>query len=151
MIEMYTYAKLERQGESNRKEKNMKTRSSFQHGYVEKRKRKNGIAYVLRWRVRDPGAKNGWRIKSETLRGCPNKKTAMRELDMRIREVNLVNNGADRPSPATSSSTGTTTAAARWPTPGRPLAREPHTSTSRCSACRGVTASTIACERSLPE
>ena len=101
MIEMYTYAKLERQGESNRKEKNMKTRSSFQHGYVEQRKRKNGIAYVLRWRVRDPGAKNGWRIKSETLRGCPNKKTAMRELDMRIREVNLVNNGTDKPSPAT--------------------------------------------------
>lgn len=91
----------ERTGRVQEKGGQMKTRSSYQRGYVEQRQRKDSFVYLLRWRVRDPSAKNGWRFHSETLRDCPSKKAAFRELDRRMREVNIMNNGATRPIPTT--------------------------------------------------
>ncbi len=72
------------------------TRSSFQQGWVERRKRKNGFVWLLRYRERDASRKNGWRIRSETLRNCGGKKEALRELERRMREVNEFNNGSSR-------------------------------------------------------
>lgn len=72
------------------------TRSSFQRGWLEKRKRKNSVVWLLRYRVRDTSQKNGWRIQCETLRNCPSKKAALNVLERRMREVNALNNDPNR-------------------------------------------------------
>lgn len=77
----------------------MMTRSSFQRGWVEKRKTKEGHVWLLRYRVRDVSRKDGWRIQTEVLRNCPNKKAALRVLQTRMREVNALNNSV-KPSPS---------------------------------------------------
>ena len=71
----------------------MKTRSSYQRGWIEERSRKIGEkVYVMRWNVRDPQASNGWSKRSKILKGCDSKKDALRELDDWVREVNQGNN-----------------------------------------------------------
>ena len=72
------------------------TCSSFQKGWVERRIRKNGFVWLLRYRERDASRKDGWRIRSETLRHCEGKKEASKELERRMREVNELNNGSSR-------------------------------------------------------
>ncbi len=69
------------------------TRSSFQRGWVEKRKRKNGVVWLLRYRVRDASRKGGWRTPCETLKNCPSKKAARKVLVRRMGEINALNNG----------------------------------------------------------
>lgn len=67
----------------------MKTRSSYQRGWLEQRKQKNGKkVYLIRWWVRDATTQSGWKKKSETLKECTDKKEALRELDKRLRRVN---------------------------------------------------------------
>ena len=72
------------------------TRLSYQRGWVEKRKRKNGYVWLLRYRVRDASLKTGWRIHCETLKHCRSKKEALQVLERRMREVNTLNNGPGR-------------------------------------------------------
>ena len=53
-------------------------RKSFQRGSVTERRYKSGKVYILQYRIRRPGG--GWIQKSETLRDCPDKKTARRKI-----------------------------------------------------------------------
>lgn len=72
----------------------MKTRLSYQRGWIEERRLKDGeTVYVLRWYVRDATAKNGWRKTSETLRDCASMKAAKKMLDDQVKETNRVNEG----------------------------------------------------------
>ena len=50
----------------------MARKKSFQRGSVREQKYKSGPVYILRYRIREPDG--SWTEKSETLRGCPNKK-----------------------------------------------------------------------------
>lgn len=61
-------------------------RKSFQKGTVLERRYDYGTTYIARWRERDP--EGGWREKSKTLRDCPDKKTAQKELDRILRQIN---------------------------------------------------------------
>ena len=64
-------------------------RKSFQKGTVLERRYDYGTTYIARWRERDP--EGGWREKSKTLRDCPDKKTAQKELDRILRQINRRN------------------------------------------------------------
>ena len=77
-------------------------RKSYQKGRIEQRPRKNGLVYVLRYRLREGGA---WRERTEELvndRGHPCKaqtgravtQEARRAADRRMIEINDLNNGA---------------------------------------------------------
>ncbi len=73
-------------------------RSSFQRGSVVTRKRDDGADYyLLRYRVRDPRAKSGWKEKTEVL-ASPTKKKALEEANRRMREINKTNRSSPRPS-----------------------------------------------------
>ncbi len=72
----------------------MKTHLSHQRGWVEKRhpfKNSKEVVFLLRWYVRDSESRNGWKKKSETLRGCSTKKQAKVELEKRMQSVNRTN------------------------------------------------------------
>jgi len=69
------------------------TRPSFQCGWIEKRKRKGGSVFLLRYRVRDPHTNSGWRITTETLRQCQDMREAKQRLQERMVEINARNNG----------------------------------------------------------
>lgn len=45
-------------------------RNSFQRGAVQLRKRREGYAWVLRYRIRTAGSKTGWQEKTEFLSSC---------------------------------------------------------------------------------
>lgn len=66
------------------------TRSTYQKGSVQKRKRKNRIIYVLRYRLRD-GDK--WINKTEEITGKATEREARRAADARMVEINNQNNG----------------------------------------------------------
>jgi len=67
-------------------------RKSFQKGTVVERKYEYGTTYIARWREKDPEGR--WKEKSKTLRDCPDKKTAQKELDRILREINRRNGAA---------------------------------------------------------
>ncbi len=77
----------------------MQTRSSFQRGWVEKRKRQNGWVWLMRYRIRDASKPSGWRIKAESLRNASGKKEALQLLEKRMREINESNAGNSRAAP----------------------------------------------------
>jgi integrase len=71
-------------------------RSSFQRGSVLTRKRSDGTEYfILRYRVRDPRTKSGWKEKKELLASATKKK-ALEEANKRMREINRVNKSQPR-------------------------------------------------------
>lgn len=65
-----------------------KKSKSYQRGSIVARKRRYGTAYILRYRVRNGDT---WVEKSETLEDCPNRKTALEELNKRLKSVNKDN------------------------------------------------------------
>ena len=69
----------------------MKTRSSYQRGWMERRKRNGKNMYMIRWHVRDASAPSGWRKRSEILKKCNSSKDARRQLDERMRTINEEN------------------------------------------------------------
>ncbi len=78
----------------------MKTRSrlSVQRGWVEERrlKKKGEVVYMLRYRIRDESAPNGWRLCSEDAR-VRSKRAAQRLLQQRMLEVNEANARSESP------------------------------------------------------
>ena len=64
-------------------------RKSFQKGTVIERRYDYGTTYIARWREKNPEGQ--WREKSKTLRDCPDKKTAQKELDQILRDINRRN------------------------------------------------------------
>jgi len=71
-------------------------RSSFQRGSVLTRKRSDGTEYfILRYRVRDPRTKSGWKEKKELLASATKKK-ALEEANKRMLEINRVNKSQPR-------------------------------------------------------
>jgi len=65
-------------------------RTSYQRGRIEPRKRKWGMVWVLRYRVRDNTGR--MRIeKTEQLAGCKSEKEARRQADKRMVEINRLN------------------------------------------------------------
>ena len=71
------------------KEKDTVARLTYQKGSVEKRSRKHGVVYVLRYRLRN---NDKWSEKTEELRGCENQRQAMRHAAVRMAEINQYNN-----------------------------------------------------------
>jgi integrase len=75
-----------------------KNRSSYQTGSIVTRYRDDGTEYyLLRYRVRDPSAKSGWKEKTEVLASTAKKK-ALEEGQKRMREINKINQSSPRPS-----------------------------------------------------
>ena len=72
----------------------MARKKSYQKGTVLEAKNKGGTVYRLRYRKRDP--EGGWTEITETLRGCPSKKAARKELDNRLQKINASNGGLAR-------------------------------------------------------
>lgn len=71
-------------------------RSSFQRGSVLTRKRSDGTEYfILRYRVRDPRNKSGWKEKKELL-ASTTKKKALEETNRRMIEINRTNKSQHR-------------------------------------------------------
>lgn len=88
-LRMYRYTRAESEkDEPNRKGKNM-ARQSYQKGSVEPRKRKHGLVYVLRYRLRQGGK---WIEKTEELKGARTEKAACIAANKRMREINRLNN-----------------------------------------------------------
>ena len=69
----------------------MARKKSYQRGTVIERNYDYGMAYVLRYRVRN--SEGGWTEKSETLKDCRTKKAAMKELAKRLESINAGNGG----------------------------------------------------------
>ena len=67
-------------------------RNSFQGGTVELKKRRGGDVWSIRYRLRDPYSKKGWKHKRELLPECKTEKEARRVLIMRAAEINSSNN-----------------------------------------------------------
>jgi len=78
---------VERQCGSRRKG----TRMSFQDGWIEVKKRKHRTQFLLRYWVRDLSWPEGWKKKSEILKGCTTRKQAERERIRRMEEINKSN------------------------------------------------------------
>ena len=67
----------------------MKTRMSYQRGWIETRKKAGGgRIYVARWWERDPESATGWTKKSRSLPKVTSLKEAQKQLDLIIAEVN---------------------------------------------------------------
>lgn len=76
-------------------------RRSFQRGSVRLKKRRNAEpVWVLRYRVRDPNSKSGWKEKTEMVPECRTKKEALNALSERLLSINHSNN-RKRPSTPT--------------------------------------------------
>ena len=59
----------------------MKTRSSKQRGWLEKRKRQSGKdVYLIRWYEPDPTSRTGWKKRSKILKDCGGEDEAKKEL-----------------------------------------------------------------------
>lgn len=68
----------------------MRTRQIFQQGYVsDPIHRRNGVVFVIRYRIRDASGK--WQHRSETLHGMSGKKAARGVLQQRLREASNSN------------------------------------------------------------
>lgn len=68
-------------------------RRSFQRGSVRLKKRRNAEpVWVLRYRVRDPNSKSGWKEKTEMVPECRTKKEALNALNERLLSINQSNN-----------------------------------------------------------
>lgn len=87
----YDAAQSKRDGPEKEKEK--LARLSYQQGRIEKRRRKHGVVYVLRYRLRN---NNQWSEKTEELRDCKTERQARARRDARMAEVNKLNNGEKR-------------------------------------------------------
>ena len=74
-------------------------RDSFQRGSVQRRERSDGEVWVLRYRVRNPEAKKGWKEKTEVLPGVKTQKEALKAADKRMREINKTNESRNQPVP----------------------------------------------------
>ena len=64
---------------------------SFQDGWIEVKKRKHRTQFLLRYWVRDLSWPEGWKKKSEILKGCTTRKQAERERIRRMEEINKSN------------------------------------------------------------
>jgi integrase len=64
-------------------------RKSFQKGTVIERRYDYGTTYIARWREKNPEGR--WKEKTKTLRDCPDKKSAQKELDQILRDINRRN------------------------------------------------------------
>ena len=68
-------------------------RKSFQRGSVRLKKRRSAEpVWVLRYRVRDPNSKSGWKEKTEMVPECRTKKEALNTLSERLLSINQSNN-----------------------------------------------------------
>lgn len=68
-------------------------RNSFQRGSVRLKKRRNAEpVWVLRYRVRDPNSRSGWKEKTEMVPECRTKKEALNALNERLLSINQSNN-----------------------------------------------------------
>jgi len=74
------------EGGSQAKGDQVRTRQTFQQGYVsDPIRRRNGVVFVIRYRIRDASGK--WQHRSETLHGMSGKKAARGVLEQRLREA----------------------------------------------------------------
>jgi hypothetical protein len=68
-------------------------RTSYQEGSIKRVKRKQGLVYVLRYRLRSG---DGWIEKTEELPGCKDKKEAREAADKRMVKINELNSRQQR-------------------------------------------------------
>lgn len=69
-------------------------RQSYQRGWVQLRNKRDCKVWVIRYRVRDPKSKTGWKEKTEAVPEARNERQARKVLDERIREINAMNNSS---------------------------------------------------------
>ena len=80
----------ESKGGSQLKGDQVRTRQTFQQGYVsDPIRRRNGVVFVIRYRIRTASGK--WQHRSETLHGLSGKKAARGVLEQRLREASNCN------------------------------------------------------------
>jgi integrase len=65
---------------------------SLQRGTAVLQKRQGGEVWTIRYRVRDPTSKSGWKQKREALPDCKSLKQALGVLSQRVSEQNVLNN-----------------------------------------------------------